>query len=99
MSTYYWWEHEEQKRTATKYVIVHENMWDVVAKYSGVFVVTGGLITLGWLIGTPTVGIVLACICALVCLDPLSISPDRYEANSIEDARRILDALDEEDEG
>lgn len=83
-----------QDRTVTKYVIVHETRTDrLVDILSGLI-----LIALGWLLGLVMLQWFGLAIGVMMVFARLFQPDETYRANSIEDARRILDMLDEDDQ-
>ena len=78
-----------------KYVIIHETRTDwVLDSAAGLL-----LIGLGWLLGLVVVQWFGFAIGTIMVLTRVLQPENTYTANSIEDARRVLDMLDEEDEG
>lgn len=81
-------------RTVTKYVIVHETRADwVMDTVSGLL-----LIGLGWLLGLVVIQWFGFAIGTIMVLTRVFQPENTYTAYSIEDARRILDMLDEDDQ-
>ena len=81
--------------TKPKYIIVHESRLDnFIDLFSGL-----AIIVVGWLLCISAImwfGVAVGIIMVLTRV----LQPDNtYTAYSIEDARRVLDMLDEEDEG
>ena len=81
-----------QGRTVTKYVIVHETRVDwVMDTISGLL-----LIGLGWILGLVVIQWFGFAIGTIMVLTRVLQPENTYTAYSIEDARRILDMLDED---
>ena len=82
-------------RTVTKYVIVHQSRLDNIMDFAGGFLI--GFV--GWLLGLETLQWFGAAVALIMVISRVFQPENTYTAYSIEDARRVLDMLDEEDEG
>ena len=81
--------------TNPKYIIVHESRLDnLIDLFSGL-----AIIVVGWLLCISAIMWFGVAVGTIMVLTRVLQPENTYTANSIEDARRILDALDEEDEG
>ena len=90
-------DYPEETRPLTKnhYIIIHERRADnIIDLLSGLII-----IGFGWLIGIQVIQWFGLAIGVIMVLTRIFQPENTYTAYSIEDARRILDMLDEEDEG
>ena len=81
-----------------KIIIYHQSLYDGVMSDIVTFCTIAGLIGLGWLIGSFVMECLGAFMAMLSVINRASGTKYRHVAYSIEEARRVLDALDEEDE-
>ena len=81
--------------TKPKYIIVHESRLDnFIDLFSGL-----AIIVVGWLLCISAIMWFGVAVGTIMVLTRVFQPENTYTAYSIEDARRILDMLDEEDEG
>ena len=81
--------------TNPKYIIVHESRLDnLIDLFSGL-----AIIIVGWLLCISAIMWFGVAVGTIMVLTRVLQPENTYTAYSIEDARRVLDMLDEEDEG
>lgn len=81
--------------TNPKYIIVHESRLDnLIDLFSGL-----AIIVVGWLLCISAIMWFGVAVGTIMVLTRILQPENTYTAYSIEDARRVLDMLDEEDEG
>lgn len=81
--------------TKPKYIIVHESRLDnFIDLFSGL-----AIIIVGWILCISAIMWFGVAVGTIMVLTRVLQPENTYTAYSIEDARRILDMLDEEDEG
>ena len=81
--------------TKPKYIIVHESRLDnFIDLFSGL-----AIIVVGWLLCISAIMWFGVAVGTIMVLTRVFQPENTYTAYSIEDARRVLDILDEEDEG
>ena len=81
--------------TNPKYIIVHESRLDnLIDLFSGL-----AIIVVGWLLCISAIMWFGVAVGTIMVLTRILQPENTYTAYSIEDARRVLDILDEEDEG
>lgn len=86
-----------EPKPQTHYIIIHESLLDSVLKDAWTFIIIASLIGLGWWIGS----IVMGCLGAFMALvfvfsRAMNKGDNWHTADNIDDAYRILDALDED---